>query len=98
MKPVAVVFQIDNGYLVVEEDTHRSVYLKDFSLNALMSDPPVDHEVEIARLVSTFPSNNKITAIKATRDYCIKNNYDAYRGLKDAKDHVERLRRDWYYG
>jgi ribosomal protein L7/L12 len=39
----------------------------------------------------------KINAIKAVRDYCIKVNYDKYIGLKDAKDHVEYVRGDWYY-
>ena len=97
MKALAVVFQIDNGYLVVEEDTHRTLYLKDFSLEALMADLPVNHEAVLRELVFALPNNNKIMAIKTVRDYCINKNYDAYRGLRDAKDYVERIRTDWYY-
>lgn len=98
MKALAVVFQIDNGYLLVEEDTHRTLYLKDFSFEALTANPPVDHERVLREIVFALPNNNKITAIKAVRDYCIKMDYYAYRGLKDAKDYVERIRGDWYYG
>jgi len=98
MKAIAVVFQIDNGYLLVEEDTHRTLYLKDFSFEALTANPPVDHERVLRELVFSLPNNNKIFAIKTVRDYCINKNYDKYRGLKDAKDYVEQIRGDWYYG
>lgn len=96
MKAIAVVFQIDNGYLIVEEDTHRTLYLKDFSFEALTADPPVDHERVLRELVFAIPESQKIAAIKAVRDYCITKNYDAYSFLKDAKDYVERIRTDWY--
>lgn len=98
MQAIAVVFKIDNGYLVVEEDTHRTVFLKEFSLAALVADPPVDHEAALRTLVMAEDADRKITAIKAVRDYCIKNNVNWYVGLKDAKDYVERIRTDWYYG
>ena len=98
MNPVAVVFKIDNGYLVVDEAANRSVYVKEFSLDSLVANPPVDHEAVLKTLVFNASSNQKITAIKAVRDYCIKNNVNWYVGLKDAKDYVERIRDDWYYG
>jgi len=98
MKALAVVFKIDNGYLVVEEDTHRTLYLKDFSFEALLADPPVDHERVLREMVYVLPNINKFIAIKSVRDYCIKNNYDAYSGLRDAKDYVERIRTTWRSG
>jgi hypothetical protein len=98
MIAIAVVFKIDNGFLVVEEGTHSTIYLKDFSFEALTANPPVDHERVLREIVFAIPNNNKILAIKSVRDYCINKNYDAYRGLKDAKDYVERIRTDWYYG
>lgn len=97
MKAIAVVFQIDNGFIFVEEDTHRTIYVKDFSLDTL-PDAPVNHEAVLRTLVMSHDSDRKLTAIKLVRDYCIDKNYDAYRGLRDAKDYVERIRTDWYYG
>jgi len=101
MNPVAVIFKINNGYLVttVDGDQGEAVYLKEFSLALLAAAPPmVDHEAALRVLVFEQDGNAKITAIKAVRDYCINKNYDKYRGLKDAKDYVERIRTDWYYG
>jgi hypothetical protein len=97
MITIATVSQIENGYLVTEYSTGRSLYLKDFSIEALMTDLPVNHEAVLRTLVLGLPNNNKIMAIKTVRDYCINNNYDAYCGLRDAKDYVERIRTDWYY-
>jgi len=97
MNPVAVVFQISNGYLLVETDGDRATYLgEDFDISRINVTP--NHEAALKTLVFNAPSNNKISAIKAVRDYCIKNNVNWYVGLKDAKDYVERVRTDWYCG
>lgn len=93
----AVVFKIENGYIVTEVVGDRTIYLKDFSLDALINSTlPVDHEAMLAEIVFKTPADKKIHAIKDVRNYCIDKNYDKYCGLKDAKDYVERIRTDWY--
>jgi len=97
MKTVATVSQIENGFLVTEYSTGRSWFLKEFEIEA-MTIQPVSHETVLRNKVMDMDAEgNKIPAIKMVRDYCINNNYDKYRGLKDAKDFVESLRNDWYH-
>jgi hypothetical protein len=103
MKKYITIFMLENGYLAQEHtDTggvFRSVYLKDISIDRLLSFTgdhiAIDHEAVLRSLVGTFDDDLKITAIKAVRNYCIDNKYDAYRGLKDAKDYVESSRPRW---
>jgi len=61
MKALAVVFKIDNGYIVVEEDTHRTVYLKDFNLDS-MAVLSVDHEKALRALVEKVRPVYRINA------------------------------------
>jgi hypothetical protein len=99
MNPVAVVFKINNGFLIVDpnNEANGSYFVSTFD-PAKLSKAEVDHEAAVRQIISTFPAmGGKISAIKAVRDYCIEVNYDKYRGLKDAKDHVEYVRGDWYY-
>ena len=98
MKTVATVSVIENGFLVTEYETGRTFYMKEFTMDLLRDVAPkmVDHEAAIRVIIFKQDGNQKIQAIKAVRDYCINNNYDKYRGLKDAKDHVEAVRDDWY--
>ena len=98
MKTVATVSQIENGFLVTEYETGRTFYLKEFTMDLLQTVAPkmVDHEAAIRVIIFGTDGNAKIQAIKAVRDYCINNNYDKYRGLRDAKDYVEAVRNDWY--
>lgn len=95
MKTVAVIFQIDNGYLITEVDDNgttsgRTVFTKDFLLDSLFEP---NHEAALRSIVLGFPEvSGKIPAIKAVREYCSQHNYPKYSGLMDAKVYVESVR------
>lgn len=93
MKTIATISKIMNGFVLTNKETGEVYYLKNFEINKLMeaNGQFPDHEKNIKDLVFSFPGQ-KISAIRAVREYCINNNYDKYRGLKDAKDYVESVR------
>jgi hypothetical protein len=97
MIPVAVVFKIKNGFLIVDPNDEEgdSYFVSTFD-PAELAKPGTNHESKILEIIYETPHDKKIAAIKAVRDYCINNKYDKYVGLKDAKDHVEAVRGDWY--
>ena len=99
MKTVAVVFKINNGFLIVDPNNEEdgSYFVPTFD-PAKLAKADTDHETVVRQIIASFPAQGgKISAIKAVRDYCIKVGFDKYIGLKDAKDHVEYVRGDWYY-
>lgn len=91
----ATVREIANGYIVTYGD--QEYFTPQFDIVNFLKAVAVDHEKALSTMVMAADSDKKISAIKAVRDYCINHNYDKYRGLRDAKDYVERLRGDWYY-
>ncbi len=99
MNPIAVVFKINNGFLIVDPNNEESgsYFVRDFD-PAKIAKAEVNHEAAIRTIINSFPAEGgKISAIKAVREYCTNNNYDKYIGLKDAKDKVEHDRSDWHY-
>lgn len=94
---IATVRKITNGYIVYHND--QEYFTPQFDIATFLKTlAGVDHEKVLRDLVKSFDSDRKISAIKAVRDYCITNNYEKYRGLREAKDYVEGVRADWYYG
>lgn len=93
----ATVREIANGYIVTYGD--QEYFTPQFDIvSVLRALSGVDHEKALRDLVMAFDGQgNKISAIRAVRNYCVKNNYDKFQGLRDAKEYVEHLRNDWYY-
>lgn len=96
---IAHVSSIENGYIVTLVPDGRQYFIEDFDIRTLVSAPSrADHELTLRKLVGDAPAaGGKIQVIKDVRDYCIKNGYDAYKGLRQAKDFVESLRNDFFY-
>ncbi len=97
MNYIATVRRIENGFIMEYEG--REHFLSDFNFAAVLEAAiKPSHDEVVEKLVLSFPEGSgKIPPIKAVREYCIKNDFDKYRGLKEAKDYVESLRSDDYW-
>jgi hypothetical protein len=97
MDIVATVRHIKNGYIV--QYGGQEYFIKGFDIQAFLDtvvEP--DHEAALMKLVLAYPpGSGKIPPIKAVREYCSKNKFDKYYGLRAAKDYVERIRDSEYW-